>query len=89
MGACQLAVRFDGLMRDYVVSNQSELATLARVTQPRMTQILNLLHLAPDIEEALCSCRRSCTVEIQSPSVISARSPQQRTGILSAEHGTC
>lgn len=46
-----LAIRFDGLLRDGVVSNQSELATLARVTQPRMTQILNLLHLAPDIQE--------------------------------------
>ena len=26
---------------------------LAHVTQPRMTQIMNLLHLAPDIQEAL------------------------------------
>jgi len=48
-----LAIRFDGLLRDGVVSNQSELATFARVTQPRMTQILNLLHLAPDIQEEI------------------------------------
>lgn len=48
-----LAIRFDGLLRDGVVSNQSELAALARVTQPRMTQILNLLCLAPDIQEEL------------------------------------
>ena len=46
-----LAIRFDDLLRGGVVANQSELATLARVTQPRMTQILNLLHLAPDIQE--------------------------------------
>ena len=46
-----LAIRFDGLLRDGVVSNQSELAVLAHVTQPRMTQIMNLLHLAPDIQE--------------------------------------
>jgi len=30
-----------------------ELARLASVTQPRMTQILNLLYLAPDIQEEL------------------------------------
>jgi hypothetical protein len=48
-----LAIRFEGLIRDGEVAGQSELATLAHVTQPRMTQILNLLHLAPDIQEAL------------------------------------
>lgn len=48
-----LAIRFDGLLRDGVVADQSELARLARVTQPRMTQIMNLLHLAPDIQEAI------------------------------------
>lgn len=48
-----LAIRFDGLLRDGVVDNQSELARLARVTQPRMTQIMNLLHLAPDIQEEI------------------------------------
>jgi hypothetical protein len=48
-----LAIRFEGLLRDGEVADQSELAKLAHVTQPRMTQILNLLHLAPDIQEAL------------------------------------
>lgn len=46
-----LAIRFDRLTRDGKVANQSELARLAHVTQPRMTQIMNLLHLAPDIQE--------------------------------------
>ena len=46
-----LAIRFDQLLRDGVVADQSELARLAHVTQPRMTQIMNLLHLAPDIQE--------------------------------------
>ena len=46
-----LAIRFDQLLRDGEVANQSELARLAHVTQPRMTQIMNLLHLAPDIQE--------------------------------------
>jgi len=48
-----LAIRFDKLLRDGVVPNQSELARLVHVTQPRMTQILNLLHLAPDIQEEI------------------------------------
>jgi hypothetical protein len=35
------------------VSDQVELPRLARVMQSRMTQIMNLLHLAPDIQESL------------------------------------
>jgi len=48
-----LAIRFDGLIRDGLIADQSELARLAKVSQPRMTQIMNLLHLAPDIQEEL------------------------------------
>jgi len=48
-----LAIRFDQLLRDGQVADQSELARLAHVTQPRMTQIMNLLHLAPDIQEEI------------------------------------
>ncbi len=48
-----LATRFDRLIQEGKIANQSELARLAHVTQPRMTQIMNLLHLAPDIQEAI------------------------------------
>ncbi len=48
-----LAIRYDGFLRDGTVRDQTELAKLAHVTQPRMTQILNLLYLAPDIQEEL------------------------------------
>lgn len=48
-----LAIRFDRLIREGKVRDQSDLARLARVTQPRMTQIMNLNHLAPDIQEEL------------------------------------
>jgi len=48
-----LAIRFEELLRDGQVADQSELARVAHVTQPRMTQIMNLLHLAPDIQEAI------------------------------------
>jgi hypothetical protein len=46
-----LAIRFDRLLFDGQVTDLSELARLAHVTQPRMTQVMNLLHLAPDIQE--------------------------------------
>ncbi|UCC31466.1 MAG: hypothetical protein JSU86_04160 [Phycisphaerales bacterium] len=48
-----LAIRFDRLIREGKVTGLSELACLAHVTQPRMTQIVNLNHLAPDIQEWL------------------------------------
>ncbi len=48
-----LAIRMDRLVREGKVTDLSELARLAHVTQPRMTQIMNLNHLAPDIQEML------------------------------------
>jgi hypothetical protein len=48
-----LAIRFQRLLDEGVVASQSELAELAHITQPRMTQIMNLLHLAPDIQEEI------------------------------------
>jgi hypothetical protein len=48
-----LALQFEGLLRSGAVSDTIELARLAKVTQPRITQVMNLLHLAPDIQEEL------------------------------------
>lgn len=48
-----LAIRCDQLLRSGAVSDASALARLAKVSQPRMTQILNLTLLAPDIQERL------------------------------------
>lgn len=48
-----LAIRFDGLIRDGVVRDYAELARLGRVTRARITQIMNLLLLAPHLQEAL------------------------------------
>lgn len=48
-----LAIQFDHLLREGVVRNTTELARLADVTQPRITQVMQLLHLAPDIQEEL------------------------------------
>ena len=48
-----LAIRFDGLLSSGHVPNMSTLARLSHVTQPRMTQILALNLLSPDIQEEL------------------------------------
>lgn len=48
-----LAIRFDNLVRTGAVSTQAELAASGHVTRARVTQIMNLLHLAPDIQEAV------------------------------------
>jgi hypothetical protein len=46
-----LAIRFESLVRDERVRDYAELARLGRVTRARMTQIMKLLDLAPDIQE--------------------------------------
>jgi len=48
-----LALQFQGLLRSGTVSDTIELARVAMVTQPRITQVMNLLHLAPDIQEEI------------------------------------
>ena len=48
-----LAIRFDRLVREGVVQDYADLARLGHVTRARVTQIMNLLHLAPDIQEAI------------------------------------
>jgi hypothetical protein len=48
-----LAIKFDGLIRDGVVKDQAKLARLGHVSRARLTQIMDLLLLAPDIQEAV------------------------------------
>ena len=48
-----LALRFDGLLRKKTIRDYAELARLGRVTRARMTQIMKLLNLAPDIQEQI------------------------------------
>lgn len=48
-----LAIEMDDLLRDGEVQDLAELASLGHVTQPRISQILNLTLLAPDIQEKL------------------------------------
>ena len=48
-----LALRLDELVRTGQVAHYSALASLGQVSRARISQILNLIHLAPDIQEAL------------------------------------
>jgi hypothetical protein len=48
-----LALRLDGLVRTGVVADYAELARLGHVSRARISQILNLLALAPDLQESL------------------------------------
>lgn len=52
-----LAIRFDQLIRDGVVADQAELARVGHVSRARLTQIMNLLNLAPEIQEELLFLR--------------------------------
>ena len=48
-----LAIRFEKLIQSGVVKDYAELARLGHVTRARITQIMNLLLLAPEIQESL------------------------------------
>lgn len=44
-----LAIRFQGFLNEGAVEDYAELARLAHVSRARISQIMNLLLLAPDI----------------------------------------
>jgi DNA invertase Pin-like site-specific DNA recombinase len=48
-----LALKCEQLIEKGEVNGYTKLAALARISQPRMTQILNLRNLAPDIQEQI------------------------------------
>ena len=48
-----LAIRFDSLLRVEEFKDYAEIARLGRVTRARMTQIMKLLDLAPDLQEQI------------------------------------
>ena len=74
-----LAIRFDDLLRTGQVHDMSELARLAQVSQPRMTQIMNLLHLAPDIQETI----------LHLPHVMDGRDPITERDLRSISQRKC
>src|SRR5262249_19228639 len=48
-----LALHFEDQVRRGLIENYAALADLGHVTRARISQIMNLLNLAPDIQEAL------------------------------------
>lgn len=56
-----LAIRFERLIREGVVQDYSDLARLGGVSRARITQIMGLLNLAPDIQEKILFLPRVMT----------------------------
>lgn len=54
-----LAHRFEGLIQDGTARDLAHVALLAHVTRARVTQIMNLLLLAPDIQEEVLDLPRT------------------------------
>ena len=48
-----LAIRLEHLLATGKVKDQAEIARTAGITRARVTQIINLAQLAPDIQEAI------------------------------------
>ena len=64
--ACLLALahRFEELVRSGAVKDYAELARLSHVTRARVSQIMNLLNLAPEIQEYLLWLPSECGREV-------------------------
>jgi hypothetical protein len=54
-----LAIKIDGLIASGAIADQTEAAQVGHVTRARMTQIMNLVLLAPDIQEAILNLPRT------------------------------
>jgi hypothetical protein len=48
-----LALRLDDLLQSGAVASYAEVARLGHVTRARVCQIMNLVYLAPDLQEAI------------------------------------
>ena len=57
-----VAIRLERMLRSGEVADLTELARLGHVTQPRMSQIMILTLLAPDIQEELLFLPRVTSV---------------------------
>src|ERR687891_1692780 len=48
-----LAIKVDELIRSGVLRDYADLARLGKISRARATQLMNLLNLAPDLQESL------------------------------------
>ena len=60
-----LAIYYEDLIRQGHVHDYAEIATLGHVTRARVTQIMNLRLLSPEIQEALLALPRIATGQDQ------------------------
>ena len=67
-----LALRFEGLLKAGMVKDYAELGRLGKVSRARISQIMGLLYLAPDIQEAV----------LHLPRVLCGREPIQLAALL-------
>ena len=81
-----LAIRFDGLVREETIQDYAELARLGRVTRARMTQIMKLLFLAPDIQEQILFLPPSGDSTRETCGLSSARSTGRAAAHVSRDH---
>jgi len=58
-GSWPWALRLEAQLRRGVLKDCAEVARLGHVTRARVSQILTLVHLAPDIQEAILSLPRT------------------------------
>jgi hypothetical protein len=79
-----LALRCERLIRDGVMTDQSELARFAQITTSRMTQIMSLLNLAPDLQEQILFLPRN---ERGRRKPTSGRSPEHSISASSGGNG--
>ena len=73
-----LAIRFDGLMRSGVIRDYADLARLGGVSPARISQIMGLLNLAPDLQEQILFLDRV----IDGPDPITERALRKICGLL-------
>jgi hypothetical protein len=81
-----LAIRFDGYLRSGQVADYADLAELGHVLRARISQIMNLLNLAPDIQESILFLprteRRSDVVHLRRLQPIAATPDWQKQRVM-------
>jgi len=78
-------IRCEKLIRDGVVADQSELARCGHLTTARMTQIMALLNLAPDLQEQILHLPRvergrNTVQETVAPTFLESLATRRSTG---------
>ena len=58
-----LAIRCDMLLRSGIIRDCAELARLAHVSRARVSQVMALLNLAPDLQEQLLSLKPGAALD--------------------------